>query len=74
MSVKGENDMELAEALSDSERVTFYKGYIAEAAEAVYVDKVRHLLVTTLLAGGSMHAGCLARCLRRPAVLLRRSP
>ena len=40
MSVKGENDMTLEEALSDGERVTFYKGYIAEAVEAVNVDKV----------------------------------
>lgn len=46
MSVKGENDMELAEALSDSERVAFYKGYIAEAAEAVNVDKVSFSLAS----------------------------
>jgi len=41
MSMKGENDMPLAQALQDTQRVNFYRDYIAEATLAVNVDKVR---------------------------------
>lgn len=41
ISMKGENDMPLVQALQDYQRVNFYRDYIAQATLAVNVDKVR---------------------------------
>ncbi len=39
ISMKGENDMPLAQALEDTQRVNFYRDYIAAATDAVKYDK-----------------------------------
>ncbi|CAL8463585.1 g3119 [Coccomyxa elongata] len=40
ISMKGENDMPLAQALEDTQQVNFYRDYIAAATDAVKYDKV----------------------------------
>ncbi len=39
VSMKGENDMPLPQALEDTQRVNFYRDYIAAAVDAVKYDK-----------------------------------
>ena len=42
-SVRGENDMQLAEALNDTPRVAYFQGYVAAAVDAVNIDKVAYM-------------------------------
>ena len=41
LSVKGEDSMSDGQAIRDSQRVDFYRDYLAAATDAVLVDKVR---------------------------------
>lgn len=41
LSVKGESDMPLAEALNDQERIDYLKGYVSEMWKAITFDKVK---------------------------------